>query len=163
MPALHRALLEWPILGNPPNFWTRDCLHQRILSPQGQCVGPYDRLSIASAILLPKGRTRLIPCLTRGASHTPPELGTNLVETFHHPNPLPEEAKVQGTGGNPQPTRDGPDPSTGAARPPSYACRTPTSRGSPFLKLLSKREILNRMSMAKRTYSARIRANKRQH
>jgi len=34
----------------PPDLRNRGCLHQSILPPQGTCLGPYDRLSIAAAI-----------------------------------------------------------------------------------------------------------------
>jgi hypothetical protein len=98
MLGLHMTLLEWLILRNPLDLWTMGCPHQRILSPQGTCIGPYAFLSVATVILLPKGRSRLVPCPPRGASHTPPELGTDLAETSPHPKPLPEDARVQGTG-----------------------------------------------------------------
>ena len=61
MMALHRALLDWLIQGNPPDLWTRGCLNQGILFPQGTCTGPYDCLSISAANLLPKGKSRLTP------------------------------------------------------------------------------------------------------
>ena len=57
MLALHRALLEWLILGTPPNLWSGDCLNPDILPPQGTYLGPYERGSIAAAVNLPKGNT----------------------------------------------------------------------------------------------------------
>jgi len=124
---------------------------------------PYDCLSIGAANLLPRGRTRLVPCQPRGTSPTPPKLGTNLAETSLHPKPLSEDPRGQGTEENPQVTYDGPDPSTWAARPPPSAQRAPASKSSPLLLLLSRRDHLYRISTAKRTHAIRIHADKRQH
>ena len=84
------------------------------------------------------------------------------METSPHRSPLPEDTRVQCTRKNPQPTYDGPNPSTGAARPPPSTLWTPTSISSPLLKLLSRRDVLHCLSTAKRAHSIRIRANKRQ-
>ncbi len=119
-------------------------------------------MSIAATILMPKGRTRLAHCPPRGAFPTPPEMRINLAETSPHPIPPSEDDKVQDTGENPQPTSDGPNPSKGAARPKLSAQRTPTGKSSPLLMPLSRRDLLYRLSKAKRTHSVRIRTNKRQ-
>ena len=57
MLALHRALLEWLILGSLPDLWNGDCLNSDIIPPHGTFLGPYDSGSIAAAVNLPKGST----------------------------------------------------------------------------------------------------------
>ena len=121
---------------------------------------------IAAANLLPRGRTRLIPCLPR-SSPTPSEMGANLAVTSPHPGthhifPGIQRAKVQRKTLNlhkAAQTRQKARP----VRPPPSAQRAPTSRSSPLLLLLSTRDLLRRIYTTKRTHSFRIRANKRQH
>jgi len=82
LPSLSPGITCWPYARPSLNgsYWAtpstsglaRGCLHQRILLPQGTSIGPYECLSIAAAILLPKGWIRLVPCPPRDASHTPP-------------------------------------------------------------------------------------------
>ena len=131
--ALHMALLEWLIQGSPPDLWTRGCLHQGILPPQGTYTCPYDCLVIAVANLLSKGKARLLPCPPLGGSPIPLVLGADLVETSLHPLHFTGIPVDKGAKENPHPTYDGPDPPTKAARPPHSAQRTPTSRSSLFL------------------------------
>ena len=161
--ALYKALLEWLIQGSPPDLLTRGCLHQGILSPKGTCIGPYDCLSIAAANLLPKRKARLFPCPRFGTSPIPSILGADPMETSFHPPPFTGVPMNQGAKENPHPTYGGLDPSARAARPPPSAQRAPTSRSSPLLLLLSRRDIHSRTTTAKRAPSVRIRANKRQH
>jgi hypothetical protein len=163
MMALHRALLEWLIQGSPPDLWTRGCLNQGILPPQGACTGPYDCLNIAAANLLPKGTTRQAPCPTLGTSPIPGLLGADTLATSLHPPPLTEVPMDQGAKGIPHRALDGADPTTRAARPSPSAQRAPTSKSSPILLLLSKRDFRCHATMAKRAHSVRIRVNKRQH
>jgi hypothetical protein len=145
MLAIHKALLEWLILGNnPSDLWARGCLQQGILPPQGTCIGPYDCISIATANLLPRGRARLVPCPPRGAPPTPPELGANLTETSLHPTPLSGDLRSQDTRENPQPTYGSPNPSTWATRLAPSGQQAPTSRNSPLLLLLSRRDLIHR-------------------
>jgi hypothetical protein len=161
--AMHRALLEWLIQGNPSDLWTRGCLDLGILLPQGTFTGPYDCLGIAAANLLPKGKGRLAPCSPLGASSIPLVLIAPIVEYSLHPPPFTGVRMDQGAKENPHPTYGGLDPSARAARPPPSAQRAPTSRSSPLLLLLSRRDIHSRTTTAKRAPSVRIRANKRQH
>jgi len=146
----------------PPDLWTRGCLHQGILPPQETCIGPYDCLSIAAANLLPKGKARLFSYQPLGASPIPPVLGSNPVETSLHPPPFTGAPRDQGAKKNLHATYDSPVPPTRAARPPPSAQRAPTSRSFPLLLLISKRYFLRRTITAKRAHSVRIRASKRQ-
>jgi hypothetical protein len=54
MLALHRALLEWLILGTTPLLWDKECLHNDITAPIGVHQGPYPTTSITAANLLPR-------------------------------------------------------------------------------------------------------------
>jgi len=69
----------------------------------------------------------------------------------------------RGPGENPHPTSDGPSSSKGAVHLVPATQWTPTSRSSPDLRPLSRRDILYRLSTAKRANSIRIRMYKRQH
>ena len=60
MMALHRALLEWLILGTPPTIWMTGCLHENILPPRGIHTWPYACTSIAATNLLPKGPMQIL-------------------------------------------------------------------------------------------------------
>ena len=83
--------------------------------------------------------------------------------TFPHPIPPSEADKFQDTGKNPQPTSDDPIPSEGAARSKLSAQRIPTSKSSPLLMSLSRRDLLHRISTTKRANTVRIRTNKREY
>ncbi len=56
MLTLHKALLEWLILGTPPAMWQIACIHQDIHRPIQAHTCPYSLLSIAAAASLPKGQ-----------------------------------------------------------------------------------------------------------
>jgi len=163
MMALHVALLEWLLQGHTPDLWTRGCLNQGILPPQGTCTCPYDCLIIATANLLPKGKSRLAPCPPLGASPIPLIMGATTMETSLHPTSLTGVPMDQIAKEIPHRVSDDPDPTTRAARPPPSAQRALANKSSPLLMLLSKRGLLRRATMAKRAHYVRIRANKSQH
>jgi hypothetical protein len=163
MLALHRALLEWLIQGNPPDLWNRGCLNRGILPPQGTCTCPYDCLSIVAVNLLPKGQLRLNPCSPLGALPVPPILGTTLVVTPLHSLPLTGAPMNHSAKDNPHRAHDDPDLEKGTWRPPLSAHRAPTSRSSPLLWLFSNRGLHSREAVVKRVQSIRVRVNKRLH
>ena len=86
MRTLHRALIEWLILGTPPALWQICCIHRDILPSAHAHTCPYSLLSIAATTSLPKGqpwrqeRSTLVgpppaiiltPSVTGGEPHTP--------------------------------------------------------------------------------------------
>ena len=120
MLALHMALLEWLIQGNPLDLWNRGCLDRGILSPQGTCTGPYDCLIIAAANLLPKEQSRLSPCSPLGALPVPSVLGTTSVVTPLHSLPLTGAPMDHIAETNPQRAHGDPDLEKGIERPHAF-------------------------------------------
>ena len=159
--ALHRALLEWLILGTPLALWSSGCLHSTIIPPQGTCRGPYDRRNIAAAILLPRGNTSLIPCMPYNGTPTPPNLGTLPALNSPHLSPLAKEERELIPTKDQQGTPEGTTPPTEAAHPPSTAHQSRPTGGTLLFRPLSIRDLLRRASTAKRAQTARTRTNAR--
>jgi hypothetical protein len=93
----------------------------------------YDCLSIVAAILLPKGQTRLVSSPPRDTLQAPPELGTNLEETFPHLKPPPGTPgpKVRERTRNlptTAQTREGDGPSPTLYPPDPYEQKLPSSQ-----------------------------------
>ncbi len=158
--ALHKALLDRPIQGTPPNLWLGGCLHQGIYPPSGTYTCPHDCVSIAAANLLPKGQTRLNPCPPLGAPPAPSELDTVPKETTLRVPPLTGASLAHGTASNPQRANAKPSLDEGAERPKPSAHRTPISKSSPLLRMLSPRELPKRGSVAKCVQATRVKSNK---
>jgi len=161
MRALQRALLEWLVQGNPPYLWTRGCLNQGILPPQGTCTCPYVCLSIAATNLLLKGKSRLAPSSPFGAFPIPLIPGTTPMETHLHPLPITEAPMDQNADDNPHRSHDDSYPTKGGARSPLFAQQAPTNKRSTLILALPKRDLHRRGTAAKRAHSVRVRVNKR--
>ena len=56
MLTLHRALLEWLIIGKLPALWQLGCLHQDIHHSSLPHTGPYPLLSMYVTTSLTKGQ-----------------------------------------------------------------------------------------------------------
>jgi hypothetical protein len=122
-------------------------------------MGPYDRCSIAAAVRLPKGRTRLLPFSPLVSIPISQELGS---PSEPHPSRPPTPTRM---GRHPKPPTETHAPLEGKSIPASHGpvhlpppSRTRSHRGRLPIRILSRALLLSRELMAKRTRSRRIRA-----